>query len=229
MSIVAIASRSINLLGDHARFLGAAAPALGVILSPLAKAALSESFLVESQFDLEVAEFQKMLPSGPIENMVELVEDNGGIVIPCEGSFCFAAGKDQIFHSTGKPMRSFPKSIRMSTEVAGSSQPLVFFQRFSAAAFAISARRSGVIFAARAAPPFLPSAFAAWSFVSSGPKSSGSSPVATLMTLTAAPITSAGRRSPLGPRGVFSTFVPTQHALEDADLLCNNIDRVVSR
>jgi hypothetical protein len=32
--------------------------------------------------------------------------------------------------------------------------------------------------------------------------SSGSSPVAIRMTLTALPITSAGRRSPLGPRGI---------------------------
>jgi len=42
--------------------------------------------------------------------------------------------------------------------------------------FAISTRRSGVIFFARAAPPFLPNAFALGSFPSSAGKFSLSSP-----------------------------------------------------
>src|SRR5580704_10116989 len=70
----------------------------------------------------------------------------------------------------------------------------------AAAFLAISARRSGVIFLALAAPPFLPSAFAAGSLPSSGIVSS-ISPVSTRMTWTALPITSAGRFSPLGPLG----------------------------
>jgi hypothetical protein len=55
--------------------------------------------------------------------------------------------------------------------------------------------------AARAFPPRLPSSAAA-DFAESG-SSSVSSPVAIRMTLTALPITSAGRFSPLGPRGIF--------------------------
>src|ERR1700737_968211 len=76
-----------------------------------------------------------------------------------------------------------------------------FPQRFLAAFFAISARRSGVMLLARATPPFLPSAFAAGSLPSSGIVSS-ISPVSTRMTRTALPITSAGRFSPLGPLGM---------------------------
>jgi hypothetical protein len=72
-------------------------------------------------------------------------------------------------------------------------------QRFAAAFLAISARRSGVIFAARALPPRAPSSAAA-DFAESGSFSS-SSPVAIRITLTALPITSAGRFSPRGPRG----------------------------
>ncbi|MCO5080707.1 MAG: hypothetical protein M9955_03500 [Rhizobiaceae bacterium] len=75
------------------------------------------------------------------------------------------------------------------------------FQRLSAAFFAISARRSGVIFSARFFPPFAPSAFAAGSLPSSI-TSSVSSPVAMRMTRTAFPITSAGRFWPLGPVGI---------------------------
>ena len=52
---------------------------------------------------------------------------------------------------------------------------------------------------ALAAPPFLPSAFAAGSLPSSIGSDSVSSPVAMRMTLTALPMTSAGRFSPLGP------------------------------
>ena len=74
----------------------------------------------------------------------------------------------------------------------------------SAAAFlAISARRSELMLLARAAPPFLPSAFAAGSLPSSGYNGTRqSSPVAIRMTWTALPITSAGRFSPLGPLGM---------------------------
>jgi hypothetical protein len=59
-------------------------------------------------------------------------------------------------------------------------------QRFAAAFLAISTRRSAVIFAARALPPRAPSSAAA-DFAESG-RSSGSSPVAIRMTLTALPI-----------------------------------------
>ena len=73
-----------------------------------------------------------------------------------------------------------------------------FFHRFSAALRAISARRSGVIFAARAFPPFRPSSAAAEksSLVSS------ISPVAILATMTARDTASAGRFSPRGPLGI---------------------------
>src|SRR2546421_91884 len=54
-------------------------------------------------------------------------------------------------------------------------------QRFAAAFLAISSRRSGVMAFALAAPPFLPSAFAAGSLPSSGIVSS-ISPVSTRMT-----------------------------------------------
>jgi hypothetical protein len=52
--------------------------------------------------------------------------------------------------------------------------------------------------AARAFPPLRPSSAAA-DFNGSGSISSGISPVAIFMTLTAVPITSAGRFSPFGP------------------------------
>src|ERR1035437_802354 len=58
---------------------------------------------------------------------------------------------------------------------------------------------------ARAFPPMRPRATAA-AFLPSGsavgPESSGSWPVAMRITLTALPITSAGRRSPLGPLAI---------------------------
>src|SRR5271165_1237367 len=78
------------------------------------------------------------------------------------------------------------------------------FQRFCAAFFAISARRSGVIFSARAFPPRLPIDTAAGSLpcFSGVSISSSISPVAILATLIALPITSAGRFSPLGPLGM---------------------------
>jgi hypothetical protein len=55
---------------------------------------------------------------------------------------------------------------------------------------------------ARALPPILPSSWAALFLPSSAKKDSSISPVAILMTWTALPVTSAGRRSPLGPRGI---------------------------
>jgi hypothetical protein len=72
--------------------------------------------------------------------------------------------------------------------------------RLDAAFRAISARFSFDRFAARALPPRLPSSAAAP--LISGGNSSVSSPVAIRMTLTALPITSAGRFSPLGPLGL---------------------------
>ena len=74
--------------------------------------------------------------------------------------------------------------------------------RLAAAARATSARRSGVMAAARAAPPLRPMLTAAASLPLSGSGASFSSPVAIRMTFTAAPITSAGRCSPLGPLGI---------------------------
>jgi hypothetical protein len=76
-------------------------------------------------------------------------------------------------------------------------------QRAAAAFRAIAARRLGVIRAALALPPRLPSSAAALLALSS---SSVSSQVAIRMTLTAAPITSAGRFSPRGPLGIAALF-----------------------
>jgi hypothetical protein len=76
--------------------------------------------------------------------------------------------------------------------------------RFAAAFLAISARRAGDIFAARALPPRDPSSAAA-DLAESG-NSSSSSPVAIRMTLTALPITSARRFSPRGPLGIAALF-----------------------
>src|SRR5262249_37187147 len=72
------------------------------------------------------------------------------------------------------------------------------FQRLDAALRAISARFFLESLAARALPPRLPRSAAALRTGSF----SCSSPVAILMTLTAAPITSAGRFSPRGPLGI---------------------------
>jgi hypothetical protein len=76
-----------------------------------------------------------------------------------------------------------------------------YFQRFLAAFLAISDRFLAVIPAARAFPPMRPSATAAAFFPSSVVRSS-ISPVAILPIMMALPMASAGRRSPLGPRGM---------------------------
>jgi hypothetical protein len=73
--------------------------------------------------------------------------------------------------------------------------------RLSAALRAISLRRFAVMPFALAFPPIRPSATAA-AFLPSSVTLSSISPVAIRMTWTALPITSAGRRSPLGPRGI---------------------------
>ena len=70
------------------------------------------------------------------------------------------------------------------------------FQRASAACLAISERRSGVNVLARAFPPFNPP------FRVADGSGSSISPVAIFITWTAHPTTSAGRLSPLGPRGM---------------------------
>src|ERR1044071_7534972 len=75
------------------------------------------------------------------------------------------------------------------------------FHLFWAAFLAISAHLAGVIRAARPPPPREPSSAAA-DFAES--ISSASSPVAMRMTLTDMPITSAGRFSPRGPRGIYN-------------------------
>lgn len=75
-------------------------------------------------------------------------------------------------------------------------------QRPFAAALAISARFSGDKDLARARPPLRPNRAAS----DSGPRFSSISPVAIRPTMTAAPITSAGRFSPLGPLGMGSTI-----------------------
>src|SRR6185437_9888936 len=74
--------------------------------------------------------------------------------------------------------------------------------RFAAAFLAISARRFFESVAALALPPRLPSSAAA--LLVAGDRSSSSSPVAIRMTLTALPITSAGRFSPRGPLGMLN-------------------------
>src|SRR2546430_11090430 len=76
--------------------------------------------------------------------------------------------------------------------------PRAYFQRAFAAVLAISFRRLADIPSARAFPPLRPNSTAAGSLPSSG---------VLRMTWTVLPITSAGRRSPLGPRGIFFTPV----------------------
>src|SRR5713101_4640503 len=78
---------------------------------------------------------------------------------------------------------------------------LARFQRVLAAFLAISLRRLALMPSARALPPMRPSATAA-AFLPSSVVRSSISPVAILPIMTAAPITSAGRFSPLGPRGM---------------------------
>src|SRR5205823_6664112 len=76
-------------------------------------------------------------------------------------------------------------------------------QRLAAALRAIDCRFLGVSLAARALPPFAPPALpraTAWGFFSV--LVSSTSPVAIRPTMTAAPITSAGRFSPWGPLGI---------------------------
>ena len=70
--------------------------------------------------------------------------------------------------------------------------------------------------AARARPPFFPSATAAGSFPSSSVALDSSiSPVAIFATMTAAPITSPGRFWPCGPLGI--SLSPS--VLDEAELL----------
>src|SRR5712691_8841957 len=84
----------------------------------------------------------------------------------------------------------------------------------------------GVIPAARALPPRLPSSAAADLAESS---SSGSSPVAIRMTSTAAPITSAGRFSPRGPRGISASVAAGAVARRAVDRRFDLCDNLVSR
>src|SRR3546814_9883071 len=83
-----------------------------------------------------------------------------------------------------------PRRAKRSSHVRQSGQIEDYFSHRVVAAFrAISARRSGGIFFARALPPRRPSSAAALAGFS--PASSSISPVAILATLPAAPITSA--------------------------------------
>src|SRR3954471_17262286 len=77
----------------------------------------------------------------------------------------------------------------------------LFCQRVRAAFLAISFRFRADIPSARALPPMRPSATAA-AFLPSSVVRSSISPVAILSIMTAAPITAAGRFSPLGSRGI---------------------------
>jgi hypothetical protein len=88
-------------------------------------------------------------------------------------------------------------------------QPPDLSHRFAAAFFAISERFFFVSAAARAFPPLLPSSAAA-DFMAAF---SVTSPVASLATIIAAPIASAGRRSPLGPFGTDGTLAARKLAL----------------
>src|SRR6476660_10030087 len=83
------------------------------------------------------------------------------------------------------------------------SLPVGFYllQRLLAAFLAISLRRLADILSARALPPMRPSATAA-AFLPSSVVMSAISPVAILAIMTALPIASAGRFSPLGPLGM---------------------------
>jgi hypothetical protein len=80
-----------------------------------------------------------------------------------------------------------------------------FRHRLFAAFFAISDRFLAVIPAARALPPIRPRATAA-AFLPSSVVMSSISPVAILAIMTALPMASAGRFSPLGPRGINSSL-----------------------
>jgi hypothetical protein len=76
---------------------------------------------------------------------------------------------------------------------------LAYPQRAAAAFLAIVLRLLGVNLAARASPPALPLR----TLPDFAVVVSEISPVAIRMTWTALPITSAGRFSPLGPRGIY--------------------------
>ena len=95
------------------------------------------------------------------------------------------------------------KSLCQSTR----SSPDHFDHLLAAAFLAISARRSGVIFSARALPPRLPIDTAAGSLPSASGvgMSSSISPVAMRATFTARAMASAGRFWPLGPVGIMQT------------------------
>src|SRR5271156_6574955 len=118
---------------------------------------------------------------------------------------------NSIWPNSGNHLVCHPALGRMP------EKPLIrvsyFFQRFAAAFRAISPRRSGDIALALAAPPLAPSAFALGSLPSSVGSVSTSSPVAIRITLTALPMTSAGRFWPLGPVGIrgFQTSYFTLH------------------
>src|SRR5436853_5474590 len=75
------------------------------------------------------------------------------------------------------------------------------FHRAAAACLAIALRFLADMAAARALPPMRPSATAA-AFLPSSVVMSSTSPVAILAIMTARALTSAGRFSPLGPRGI---------------------------
>jgi hypothetical protein len=84
------------------------------------------------------------------------------------------------------------------------------FHLFSAAALAISDLRAGLVRAALVLQPRFPNSAAAL-LTRSVSSSSVSSPVAIRMTLTALPITSAGRFSPRGPLGI---WVPRKQTVQ---------------
>jgi hypothetical protein len=94
--------------------------------------------------------------------------------------------------------------------------------RFLAAFRVISARRFLLITSARAFPPLRPSATSAGSLPSSLGLASSLSPVAILATMMAAPITSAGRFSPLGSRCISFSFGLGTFAMPELMALLNN-------
>src|SRR5437016_5978872 len=92
-------------------------------------------------------------------------------------------------------------SLRCLASCRDREQADHFCQRDLAAFLAIADRFLADRPAARALPPIRPSATAA-AFLPSSVVRSSTSPVAILPTMTALPITSAGRFSPLGPLGI---------------------------
>jgi hypothetical protein len=93
------------------------------------------------------------------------------------------------------------------------NRPYGLFHLLAAAFRAISARCSLLSDLALAFPPRLPSSAAA-NLAESG-NSSVSSPVAIRITLTALPITSAGRFSPRGPWGMLNSAVERDNICTD--------------